>query len=69
MTKKLQDRLFKRFNNMFRERYLPMSQTCMCWGIDCGDGWFDLLCDLCEKLKNNRGCGIRLPNRCMQCRF
>jgi len=35
---------------MFRERNLPMNQTCMCWGFSIGSGWFWILADLCEKL-------------------
>ncbi len=27
-----------------------MTQTCMCWGFDCGDGWFDILDELCKKI-------------------
>jgi hypothetical protein len=35
---------------LFGQKDLPMSQTCMCWGIDCGPGWIDLLKDLCNDL-------------------
>jgi len=28
--------------NLYAQRNLPMSQTCMCWGFP-GDGWFGLL--------------------------
>lgn len=23
----------------------------MCWGCECGDGWFDILYDLCKKIE------------------
>jgi hypothetical protein len=29
-----------------------MTETCMCWGCDCGDGWYDILEELCEKVKD-----------------
>jgi hypothetical protein len=51
MKKKLQDQLFKKYPKIFRQRKLPMSQTCMCWGINTGDGWYkiiDLLCSLLQ---------------------
>jgi len=51
MDKKLQNKIFKRFDYMFRERKLPMSQTCMCWGITTGNGWYDLLWKLCEDIE------------------
>jgi hypothetical protein len=39
LTKKLYDR----FPDLYRQHDLPMSQTCMCWGFDVDDGWFDLV--------------------------
>lgn len=36
---------------MFAERNLDMTKTAMMWGLDCGDGWFDLIWETCEKLK------------------
>lgn len=35
---------------MFKERYLPMTQTCMCWSFEIGKGWYSILDDLCETL-------------------
>jgi len=40
----------EKFPELFRERKLPMNQTCMCWGFNIGKGWHQLLYDLCEKL-------------------
>ena len=42
--------LYDRYPEIFRQKDLPMTETCMCWGIDCGDGWFDLLNELCQRL-------------------
>ena len=53
MTKKLQNKIFKRFPQMFMERKLPCTETCMCWGIACGDGWFQLIWDLCLKIEKH----------------
>jgi hypothetical protein len=43
VNKELQDKLYARFPELYRQKDLPMSQTCMCWGIECDEGWFDLL--------------------------
>jgi len=48
MNKENDDKLMSRFGHLYRERSLPMSQTCMCWGFDCGDGWFKILWDLSD---------------------
>jgi len=51
MKNELQKRIFDEFDEMFSERHLPMSQTTMCWGLEVGDGWFDLIYDVCKKIK------------------
>jgi len=33
---------------MFRNRYGDMRTTAMCWGFSCGDGWFDIINNLCH---------------------
>ncbi|HSG31415.1 MAG TPA: hypothetical protein VLB82_07710 [Thermodesulfobacteriota bacterium] len=51
MKKELQDKLFKKYPKIFRQKDLPMSETCMCWGIACGDGWYTLIDNLCFSLQ------------------
>ena len=52
MDKKLQDKLFKRYPKIFVQRKLPMTQTCMCWGIECGNGWYWLIDKLCDSIQS-----------------
>ena len=42
--------LYDKFPKLFRQQDLSMQETCMCWGIACGDGWFDIINEACEKL-------------------
>ena len=51
MTKELQEKLFAKYDKMFRDRSKPMSQTCMCWGISCDDGWYHILEYMCRRLQ------------------
>lgn len=51
MTEELQNKLYTKYPKIFVQHTLPMSQTCMCWGIECGDGWYNLLDDLCSNLQ------------------
>jgi hypothetical protein len=53
MTNDLQETLFNKYPKLFREKDLPPSQTCMCWGFECGDGWFNILDVLCEKINKH----------------
>lgn len=52
MKKELQEKFYKNFPKLYQQHKLPASQTCMCWGICCGDGWYDLLWELSEKLES-----------------
>ena len=36
---------------LFKMAHRPMSETCMCWGIDCHDGWLQPIADACYKLE------------------
>jgi len=36
-------KLLADFPRLYRDHSKPMSETCMCWGFSCGDGWYDLL--------------------------
>jgi len=49
MTKELAQKLFDRFE--FYRPHLPMTVNLMCFGFECGDGWFQLIWDLSEKLE------------------
>jgi len=53
MKPELQNKLFELYPSIFRQKDLPMSQTCMCWGIDTGDGWYNTLDTLCDQIQNH----------------
>jgi hypothetical protein len=53
MKKELQDKLFEKYPKVFRQRDLPMQQTCMCWGITCGDGWYNILDVMCAEIQHH----------------
>jgi len=50
MRGELQQQLFEKYPAIFRQKDLPMTQTAMCWGIDCGDGWYEIIDTLCDWL-------------------
>lgn len=53
MDSKLQRKLFKKYPKIFRQKDLPMSETCMCWGVCCGDGWLVLIDNLCSAIQSH----------------
>lgn len=50
MTKELDEKLCAEFPLIFKNRHGDMRQTAMCWGFQCGDGWYSLIRHLCLRL-------------------
>lgn len=52
MKKELDELLCSKYPKMFVNRHKSMQETCMCWGFSCGDGWFDLIDQLCGNIQS-----------------
>ena len=52
MKQELQDKLFEKYPEIFRQKDLSPQETAMCWGIACGDGWYTLIDELCGDIQN-----------------
>lgn len=52
MNQNLQNKLYKFFPKIFVQKNKPKEETCMCWGIECPDEWYDTIFHLCEFLQN-----------------
>lgn len=53
MTPKLENKIYKKFPKLYRQAKLSEMQTCMCWGFQCGDGWYQLLYNLSQKISDH----------------
>lgn len=53
MTKELDEKLVKKYPKIFADRYGDMRSTAMCWGFECGDGWYNIIDSLCSNLQWN----------------
>lgn len=51
MNKENTYRLFADFPVLYQQHKLDKSKTAMCYGFECGDGWFDLLYKLSQNLE------------------
>jgi hypothetical protein len=51
MKKELDEALCKKYPKIFRDRHAPMTQTAMCWGFDCGDGWYNIIDAMCSNVQ------------------
>jgi hypothetical protein len=51
MKKSLENKIFKKYPLLFPNgRNVNPKESLICFGIETGDGWFDLINDLCESI-------------------
>jgi len=53
MTSELQQQLYKKYPKIFVQKDQSMQVTAMCWGFECGDGWYKIIDALCEHIQNH----------------
>ena len=53
MKQELDKLLCEKYPKMMVNRNKPMQETCMCWGFDCGDGWFNILNQLMGNIQHH----------------
>jgi hypothetical protein len=47
MNNELDKKLCDKYPEIFRDRHGDKMATAMCWGFECGDGWYDIIDTLC----------------------
>ena len=50
MDQELQDKLFDKYPQLFSNRTKSPMESCMSWGIECNNGWYELLSSLCWRI-------------------
>lgn len=50
MTPEKDKALCEKYPSIFRDRHGNIRETCMCWGLEIGDGWHEIIEGLCAKL-------------------
>jgi hypothetical protein len=53
MNDNLDKQLCEKYSKIFAGRNSPMTETCMCWGFECGDGWYNIIDKLCGNIQNH----------------
>lgn len=48
MNKELQNKLFEKYPKLFVQKDWAPSETLMCFGLTCGDGWYNIIDNLCK---------------------
>jgi hypothetical protein len=53
MKRELDEALCAKYPLIFKDRNADMRTTCMCWGLECGDGWYNIIDVLCSLLTSD----------------
>jgi hypothetical protein len=53
MKQELDKLLCEKYPKMMVNRNKSMMETCMCWGFECGDGWFNILDQLMGNIQHH----------------
>lgn len=53
MKDELDKALCEKYPKIFKMRNASMSETAMCWGFDCGDGWYGIIDAACSNIQSH----------------
>jgi hypothetical protein len=53
MSPELDKKLCEKYPKIMVNRNKPMNETAMCWGFDCGDGWYNILNQLMANIQHH----------------
>lgn len=53
MNVELDKVLCEKYPKIFKNRNGSVMETCMAWGFECDDGWFDVIDILCHEIQNH----------------
>lgn len=65
MKQELQDQLFEKYPTLFENKNKSPRESCMAWGIECNNGWYELISSVCwriSKHEKNIADRIRIRN-------
>jgi len=44
--------ILEKYPKIFKDKDRPMTETCMCWGLDVPDEWLPVIDELCDAMTN-----------------
>ena len=53
MDAELQNKLYEKYPEFFSNKNKSIMESCMGWGCECGNGWYDILSSLCWMIKQH----------------
>jgi hypothetical protein len=53
MKQELDELLCQRYPKIFVNRHGDPKETLMCWGFECGSGWYNIISQLCANIQHH----------------
>ena len=53
MSPELDKKLCEKYPLIFADRHKPMTESCMYWGFECGDGWYNIIDAMCAVIQGH----------------
>ena len=47
------EKIFEKYPKLFAQRHLPITQSCMGWGLSHGEGWNGIIETLCDQIETH----------------
>ena len=47
-----QKEIFEKYPKIFGDKDKPMTETCMCWGLEVPQSWLPIIDELCDAMTN-----------------
>jgi len=53
MSPELENKLYEKYPDLFANKNKTVMESCMAWGCECGDGWYDIISTVCWMIKQH----------------
>jgi hypothetical protein len=53
MDQELQNQLYEKYPDLFSNKDKGVRASCMAWGIECNNGWYELLASVCWRISQH----------------
>lgn len=53
MDQELENKLYEKYPELFSNKNKTIMQSCMAWGCECGNGWYDIISTVCWMIKQH----------------
>lgn len=53
MDSELENTLYEKYPQFFTNKDKSIKESCMAWGCECGNGWFDIISSLCWMIRQH----------------